>query len=328
MNTKTIHLLFAATSDFLPYATLTAVSVKDNIKDINTKLCIHFMYADIVKPISDSERNNIFEAAKYTFEKNDIEFEIYNVEEYIPMFEGQNVGMWGKEISFTHYMYLLAPIILKNIEKVIYLDTDMVVNCDLSEVYNIDLSRKLIAMGSPRGMEEMGDDVSNSGFSVINLNQWRTENTLEILLNFGKILPRERFCDQNLLYQYFTKNNPDRLLLVDKEYNIFPQVFESINLDNIKILHFTGFKSIKPWIDINSKQRAGFLWWEYARKTAFYERFLFNAINYAIDIKKEIKPKKLSLKEIIFSLTNQQNHKVITILGLKIKLKRRNKCQK
>ena len=45
--------------------------------------------------------------------------------------------MWGKEKSLSHYMYLLSPLIIKNIEKIIYLDTDIIVNCDLSSIFQL-----------------------------------------------------------------------------------------------------------------------------------------------------------------------------------------------
>ena len=274
---KTVNLLFSATSDYLPYAVVTAVSAKENLNS-DYGLKVYFMYADIVKTITDYERQVIFEYANATLKKHDIEIEYINIKDNVHLFEGQNTGMWGEAISFTHYLYLLAPIYITDIDKVIYIDTDMIVNCDLSQIYNIDMSNYLITMGAPRGFEEMGDDVSNSGFLILNLKQWREEKTLNKLLEFGKTIPKCNFCDQNLLYQYFTKRNKDRLMLVEKEYNIFPQLFPEIELENIKILHYTGWKHEKPWKDNALKQRGGFLWWRYARKTEFYEYFLLKNI--------------------------------------------------
>ena len=47
---KKIHLLFGATSDYLPYAVLTTISAA---LKTNRNIIIHFMYADIVKSISN-----------------------------------------------------------------------------------------------------------------------------------------------------------------------------------------------------------------------------------------------------------------------------------
>ncbi|MBR4624096.1 MAG: hypothetical protein IKO56_01000, partial [Alphaproteobacteria bacterium] len=95
---------------------------------------------------------------------------------------------------------------------------------------------------------------------------------------FGKTVRDKQFCDQNLLYQYFTKSHPDRLMLVDKRYNIFPQLFPEMTCEEIKIMHFTGFYSHKPWLDATGRQRCSEYWWKYARQTAFYEMFLHKMI--------------------------------------------------
>lgn len=281
---NSIHILFGATSDFLPYATVTARSISEKLN--GRPVHIHFLYADIVRPISDAQRESMFEHARHSFDDMPVTWHFYDISEHLSLLDGQNVGMWGPEVSMTHYFYLLAPLVLPHeINRVIYLDTDMIVNCDLSDVFDMDMANNLLAMGAPRGFEEMGDDVSNSGFIVLNLGVWRSENTLETLLAFGRGIPRGRFCDQNLLYQYFTKCNPDRLKLVAREYNIFPQCFPEIPLQDIKVLHFTGYNHTKAWHDIDGSQRGSCLWWRYAQKTCFYQRFLFDIFNRMISAK-------------------------------------------
>lgn len=318
MSENRVNILLAASSDYLPYGVVTAVSAKANLNN-DTKLKVYFLYADIVKDIPPEEKNNVFEYAKATFDEYDIEYDFIDVKDKMSIFEGQNIGQWGKAISYTHYIYLLAQNVLNDVKKVIYLDTDMIVNTDLSKVYNICLDNYLVAMGAPRGFEEMGEDVCNSGFIVMNLKEWRKENTLKTLLEFGLTIPKCNFCDQNLLHQYFTVNNPDRILKVDKTYNIFPQLFTDIAIEDIKILHFTGWKHIKPWYDLESKQRAGYLWWKYARMTSFYEKFLF--MNVIRNTHKHIQYKFF---ERIFSIKKLDGVKYLTFLGIQIKLERKN----
>ena len=333
MSNKVVNILFGATIDFLPQATVTAISVFKNLKSDIT-LRVYFLYANIVNNYDETLVNNYIDTAQYTFDEYNIEFIPINVKEYMHMFEKQNYGMWGKAISMTHYIYLLAPLIIKNEHKVIYLDTDMIVNSDLEIVYDSDMGNCLLGMGAPRGMEDMGEDVSNSGFIVLNLDLWRKENTLSTLIEFGEKIPRGNFCDQNLLYQYFTKQNPDRLYLFDKEYNIFPQLFEEIAISDIKILHYTGWKNRKPWSRGHIHQRASYLWWKYARLTAFYEHFIMNDL---VELSKKtppkkkskkktkLKPKKLSIGEQIFSIRNSEDkkHKILKLLNLKIKIRKR-----
>lgn len=274
---KPIDILFAATSDYLPYAIVTARSAIEMAagRPVN----MHFMYADIVRPIDDVVRAGFFEMARRSFDDVNAQINFYDISNLVPLLDGQNTGMWGAEVSKTHYFYLLAPMVLpESVERVIYLDTDMIVNCDLSDAFDIKMGKHLIVMGAPRGIEEMGDDVSNSGFSVLNLKQWRTENTLNELLEFGRGLPSSRFCDQYLLHEYFKKNHIDRMMFLAPEYNMFPQCHMDIDLKNIKILHYTGYNHYKPWGDVWGRQRGGYLWWRYARRTEFYEKFIMDMV--------------------------------------------------
>ncbi len=287
---NTVNLLFAATVNYLPYAVVTALSAKDKLNpDYNLKM--FFLYADVVNKTPEQEKNNIFEMAVYTLAKHNIEYEFIDIQDKMYMLEGLSLGMWG-EISLTHYMYLLAPLVV-NVNQVVFLDTDIIVNCDLSVLQETDLGNHLLAMGEPRGFEEMGDDVSNSGVVILNLTRWRQENTLNTLLKFGKKLPPAQFCDQRLLYEYFTIKNPNRLLLVDKMYNIFPTCFANIPLEDIKIFHFTGINDQKPWKIQPHKQRASFLWWDYARQTTFYEDFIYQKLQ------TELKKQKRIMNEIL-----------------------------
>ncbi len=317
MSGETVNLLLAATSDYLPLGVVTAVSAKANLNK-DSKLKVYFLYADIVKEISDKERNNIFEYAKATFDEHNIEYEFIDVKDKISLLEGQNLGMWGEAVSMTHYIFMLAPEVIKDADKAMYIDTDMIVNCDLSEVYNIDLDNHLVAMGAPRGFEDMGDDVCNGGFVFMNLDLWRKENALAPFLEFGRNLPKSDYCAQNLLHQYFTVSNPDRILKVDKAYNIFPHLFPEMPVKDIKILHFTGWDHIKPWYDIEGKQRAGYLWWKYAKMTSFYEKFLFKNI-----IRNTHKHISYKFVERIFSIKKVEGDKILTVFGIKIKLKKK-----
>ena len=63
------------------------------------------------------------------------------------------------------------------------------------------------------------------------------------------------------------------------------------------------------------------VWWEYICKTPFYDEAFDNFKNSII------KKEKLNFIQTIFSIKNSQDkkHKIITILGIKIKIKRKNK---
>ena len=72
----------------------------------------------------------------------------------------------------------------------------------------------------------------------------------------------------------------------------------NISIEDMKMLHFTGYNNIKPWDDIYLEQRGSFLFWKYARLTNFYEFFIFNIINKHINVlTNEIKEYKYEFNE-------------------------------
>lgn len=300
MKNNEINLLFGATSDYLPFALVTAMSVIDNVSK-DTMVNIHFLYADIVKPISSEERNNWFEMAQISLHKCNANIKFYDVSDKMYLLDGQNIGMWGKEISLTHYIYLLAPLVL-DVDKVIYLDTDMIVNTDLAEVYNIDIKDNLLSLASPSGIE-IYKDMSNSGFIVLNLKQWRNENTLKVLLEFGQNIEKCWLCDQNLIYQYFTKNNPNKVMLLESELNVFPHKALELKIEEIKIIHYAALDK-KVWDDTSFKLRTSNIWWHYAKKTPFYEYFIYRLIKK--EINKEVNKEFKRIDDIIYKITSSK----------------------
>ena len=83
------------------------------------------------------------------------------------------------------------------------------------------------------------------------------------------------------------------------------------------IIHYTTSK--KPWNTVGVEHAD--IFWHYARKTPFYEEILFN------NIKKASLPKNNKMDyhflERILSIKNRGQHKVLTILGIRFKIRRK-----
>ena len=270
---KYINLLFSGTSDFIKYASVTVVSALENLEE-NVGINVYFLYADILKPISDITRNDWIEQISYSFKDKNVNFNFINVIDKLNLLKNLNIGLWGREVSLTHYIHYLAPLVMTDVDKVIHIDCDFIVNCNLCEIFDIDLGEKLIVLAAQNGVEEDIEN-HNGGFSILNLKQWRKENTFSDIINFGENLPKSKFCDTYLINEYFRKKHPDRLLVIDKTYNLFPLSHPDLKIEEIKNLHFTG-PNLKPWLDLWCICRGSFLWWQYARKTTFYESFIFD----------------------------------------------------
>ena len=281
-KSKIVDILCCTTQYYLAYYTVLLRSVAENLA-ADTSLRVHIMYCDYNK-MPEKTWKHYIEVARNSFDDLNVELIFYDVTDKMGMFKNQNMGMWGNAISVTHYMYLLAPIILNDVSKVIYMDGDMICNCDLSKVFNKPMKNKAIALtehsrGDITSEKELGYDSNNTGFLMMNLDIWREHNILADIIKFGESIIKTSFCDQALIYFYFTKKHPNLKMLLKAEYNMFPTVCSDVLIKDIKVLHFTAFQDAKPWTYIFSdKYRGGDIWWKYARKTGFYELLLFNVL--------------------------------------------------
>lgn len=173
-----------------------------------------------------------------------------------------------------HKIYL--PEILKDLDKVIYMDGDTIVLKDLRELYNIDVSNVYASVAKdgiyyrfPKEMAEMGLDKRgfyfNSGVMLYNLDMQRRDNIVEKLVEYIKT-HEDFYGDQDVLNVVFE----DKLKLMSYRYNCISTFFEADDLnflstyygeplpketfyiyENATVLHYAGDKpwdqNYKPW---------------------------------------------------------------------------------
>lgn len=164
----------------------------------------------------------------------------------------------------AYYRILLASTLL-DVEKVIYLDCDMIVLKDLSSIYNMNING--IGVGAirdydmPKNLDhykQLGlgecDNYFNSGFMLINLKYWREHDCETQLVTFANMPRKVYFHDQDAL-NYVFKHNWLRIEPKWNRYNIF-----NINVDNLFsnkqemldfffdpcVIHYPG-RHFKPW---------------------------------------------------------------------------------
>lgn len=193
---------------------------------------------------------------------------------------------WPVEI---YYRLALQDILPEEVDRVLYLDTDVIVNGDISEFYNSDFKGKSFVgvqdyYINKNGLysqqkqllgqiiEEKPDYVYfNSGVLLMNLKKLRGLVSLNVYLEAIREIRHFLFCfDQDLLNFLFY----DDILLDDSERINLPAHFfyeegkgyEWI-AENGLLIHFTGKK---PWSSDSVRFETERLWWEYAKKTPYY----------------------------------------------------------
>ncbi len=176
----------------------------------------------------------------------------------------------GDHVSITAYFRILAPVLLKNLDKALYLDCDIIINNDIKSLYDIDIENTAIAAVTDEDyvradkFERLGYNPDlgyfNSGVLLMNLNYWRTNKISKRCLLFIEENPDKCVLhDQDAMNEVLCKCKKE----IDIKYNfqtgfILANEFKKIKCrklsDKIKnitsensyvIIHYTGYN--KPW---------------------------------------------------------------------------------
>lgn len=186
----------------------------------------------------------------------------------------------------TYYRLLIGDILPESVDRLMYLDPDIVINGDLSKLYDIDMQGCVLAGGTHLyGFNEWVNfsrlgisrkkrrNYINAGILLIDLNLWRRTVTLKQILDFiQKKIKILLLADQDVINVLFA----DKLMRIDERvFNLDEKTFthfseksakdKKIDLDwvrkNTVIVHFNG--KHKPWNEPDYKGKLG----------EFYERY-------------------------------------------------------
>lgn len=164
------------------------------------------------------------------------------------------------------YARLFIPKLLKHLDKVIYLDVDLLIRSSIRALWNVDLQEKYAGVVPDIGaynnqdfckakqrvlthkQDNPGEKYFNAGVLVLNIKKMNEDNIYEksiaIANEFEKIRSQKakwlNLHDQDVLNNVFG----DKVAYLDYRYNYFMQN----NPDGVKdavIVHFTG--NNKPW---------------------------------------------------------------------------------
>lgn len=169
----------------------------------------------------------------------------------------------------TYYRLLIGDILPADVHKILYLDPDIVINKDLSELYDVDLTGKVVAAARhlPFFVEKFNlvrlrmklkSHYINAGVLLINLDEWRNAVTLQEILDYiSSSIKRLWLADQDVINKFFEFST---VCIDERRYNLDEKVFrrysssrvrksKRIDLDwvrkNTSVIHFNG--KHKPW---------------------------------------------------------------------------------
>lgn len=170
----------------------------------------------------------------------------------------------------AYYRILLPTILSQDIDKVLYIDCDMIILSNISDLFKINISsyslaacKDVMPYNSIHRKQlnfEMSDSSFCSGIMMINLKYWRDNNSQEKLLEFAKKPRNPIFLhDQDALNYLFKKTwfslspvwNKTTMAIAPLNSNCkFNDCYDYMY--HPKILHYAS--DLKPWFNISFPQ--------------------------------------------------------------------------
>jgi lipopolysaccharide biosynthesis glycosyltransferase len=167
----------------------------------------------------------------------------------------------------TYYRLLIPELIPPEVERALYLDVDLLVRGDVSQLFAVDLKDVgVAAVPDPLGDRfyrnhglESAEKYFNSGVMMLNLAYWRTHSVGVKALEYARAYPERLECWDQCALNAVLK---DSVLYLESKWNrherTVPLDGSSSHLREIVILHFTG--SIKPWLYISDQMGKADYW--------------------------------------------------------------------
>ena len=230
--------------------------------------------------------------------------------------------MWSLE---TYYRLALLNVLPKDVDRLLYLDVDIIVNQSLEDLYFEDFEGKMVCACPDLSAEVLPDiraDVFreylekgmvyfNAGIMLYNINQMRTNYDVNVYLKIAEKLEYKLVAPDQDLLNYAHWNEVK--LLDAYKYDLFARLAYNYDIhyeevkEQVAIVHFAGEK---PWQGNCVHYDVEQLWWDYAKKTPFYvefmEEFLDKVINDSriYDAMEALAEEKNLLKEELEKVTN------------------------
>lgn len=269
-----IHVCYGLYDKFGRYAKFTGTSMQSLFDNTKSEVTVHILHDNT---LTDDNRIKLQTVAK-NFNR---QIKFYNVEKLLPekIIEIKKSVPTVSESNYsiaTFYRFLIPSLIAE--EKIIYLDSDTIVNLDVNELWKIELGDKIFAVvpensnGVPvaehiplcfEGFVK-AEDYFNAGVLLINLNRFRQEEeNIKHGMKFIAENPQYTFFDQDILNYCFSRQTvqlPSRFNF----YVAYARDYKNFSTENT-LCHYVGSA-----FDFNMRDKFSRLWMDYFLQTPFF----------------------------------------------------------
>ncbi|MBR2996956.1 DUF4422 domain-containing protein [Candidatus Saccharibacteria bacterium] len=301
-----IAIVLSADDYYVPYLATVLSSVKENTTTSN-----NYDVIVMTKNISLANQTRL----QSIFNSKNTSLRFIDISRFEPQFK--KLFLRG-HFAIETWFRLLMPEIFPHYNKILYLDSDLVVNSDLAKLYNTNIQGKLLAAcrdadtaglynGAQPDKKHYMDhilkikkpyDYFQAGVVLFNLAEFREQYTTAEMLKFAGSY-KWQLLDQDVL-NFLAQ---EQVVFVDMSWNVMhdwkgARIEENISRaperlsieyltarKNPKIIHYAG--PDKPWTDPEADFAE--IFWRYARTSGYYEVLVERLIAKKRDKKAAIK---------------------------------------
>ena len=295
MNNKleNIPIFFTIDDGYTPFLAVALQSLIENASK-NYNYCIKVLHTNVC----EEHKKQI---KKYECENVNIEF--VDLSYYIEKVKDK---LYTRDYyTNTTYFRLFLPELYPQYDKVVYLDSDIIVVGDISELYNVDMGTNLITAAPDdiiqynkvfQDYAELVVGVAkyqhyfNAGVLLMNLDQLRKFKFQEKFLYLLGTVKFSVAQDQD----YLNRLCKGRTTLISHDWNVMPYVNEETKKEDIKLIHYNFAYKPWPFEDVTYNE----YFWKYAQKTEFYDEIIKIKESYTEEQKFEDREAERNLVEL------------------------------
>ncbi|WP_432632232.1 glycosyltransferase family 8 protein [Brachyspira sp.] len=295
MENKYINFVLTGDKNYTIPITVAMTSILININ--KSRICRFFLFT------TDFNENNINIILKL---KNKYNFELINIDmnNYKDFFDKMDISTFkNKYISLaTYYRLLMFKVLPEDVDKCFYIDGDMIVDTDLSVIYDNLTENKLASVViEPLAMQHRKSILShcyeieyfknfqkdalkypyfNAGLFLVNIKLANEFNIFEKMLDFLNKYPNPPYADQDTLNAVIGQQYSDLINYLEPSYNVFcnmdyDQPFNDAfyneeiiknSFKKPKIYHYGG--EWKPWNTTLTMHHYD-IWWKYLKLSPY-----------------------------------------------------------
>ena len=298
MMKKTIPIFFTIDDKYAPYA---GVAIQSMIQ--NASPAYYYQIMIIYQDLTEKNREKLAHLAtenvsiQFHYMKTDLETITDRVENRLRC----------DYFTLTIFFRLFIADIFSEYDKGIYVDSDIVVPGDISELYQIELGDNIMAASVDHSIQDIPEltyyveeavgikrqEYINSGVLLMNLKEMREKKLSE---RFLTLLNQYHFETVAPDQDYLNAICHGKIVYLEECWDAMP-IEGKKPLENPKLIHYNLFS--KPWCYDHIGYEEYF--WNYAKESEFYEEIL--------DVKKKYsQEEKLSDRQCLEKLMQEAYH--------------------